>query len=100
MHNDHWPVTHIDHINRVRDDNRIENLREATPELNAANRPNRHVGPVGVYPSRKKKGGFVAQINVSRRVIHLGTFATEDEASRAFEHARIQRASRIEATRA
>ncbi len=30
----------IDHINRVRDDNRLENLRVVTPKENMANRKN------------------------------------------------------------
>jgi hypothetical protein len=36
-----WPTLLIDHINRIRDDNRICNLREASAELNAQNRKKR-----------------------------------------------------------
>lgn len=32
------PVGFVDHINGIRDDNRIENLRDVSPALNAANR--------------------------------------------------------------
>tara|TARA_R110000765_G_scaffold23889_1_gene60073 strand:- start:1652 stop:1879 length:228 start_codon:yes stop_codon:yes gene_type:complete len=39
MHNGDWPVHTIDHINRVRDDNRIENLRDVTMKENLQNVP-------------------------------------------------------------
>lgn len=35
--NGSWPVNNIDHINRVRDDNRITNLRDATFDENRMN---------------------------------------------------------------
>jgi len=34
-----WPVDQIDHINRIKNDNRICNLREATASINMLNRP-------------------------------------------------------------
>jgi hypothetical protein len=37
----HWPNPEVDHINRVRDDDRIENLREASRTLNLINVGNR-----------------------------------------------------------
>jgi len=45
----HWPKPEIDHINRVRTDNRFCNLREATVFQNSQNRnlPNR-TGTIGV----------------------------------------------------
>lgn len=33
-----WPKNQIDHINRIRDDDRWENLREATQSQNSYNR--------------------------------------------------------------
>ena len=52
-----WPKGWIDHINHDRLDNRIENLRDATPSQSACNRrgdKGRSL-PKGVY---KKKYGF------------------------------------------
>lgn len=37
-HTREMPKGHIDHINRIRDDNRIENLRDVSPLENAKNR--------------------------------------------------------------
>lgn len=38
-HNGVWPNASLDHINGIRTDNRIENLREATHKENLTNRP-------------------------------------------------------------
>ena len=68
-----WPRSCIDHINGVRDDNRIENLREATVAENGQNlaRKNNKTGYSGVrYHSRS--GTWVARITVNRREIYLG----------------------------
>lgn len=43
-----WPKYTVDHINRKRDDNRIENLRDVPQAVNAANRGPR-VAPVKGY---------------------------------------------------
>jgi len=55
IHNGYFPVAEIDHINRIRDDNRIENLRLATREINTRNtnrKPNINTGVVGVHLDR------------------------------------------------
>lgn len=71
-----WPEPFIDHINRVRSDNRLENLREATALDNAANRdctlPTR-TGHRGVTPHRGK-----FQVTVGNR--YIGVFATIEQA--------------------
>jgi hypothetical protein len=58
---------HIDHINRVKDDNRWENLREATPLQNSHNRPmgirdgssSSRSGIHGVYWDGRKQRWYV-----------------------------------------
>ena len=82
----------VDHINRNRYDNRIENLRAADPSLSNLNRNHRR----GKYPpgvSKPKWGGvnrtlpFQAtksrSINGKRKTVSLGYYATVDEASLA-----------------
>jgi hypothetical protein len=76
------PTFWIDHINGVRSDNRIANLRAATPSQNLANRGVRKdsaSGIKGVYQN-KRTGKWEARIAV-------GGFATAEEA--AAEHARL-----------
>lgn len=54
-----FPQKEIDHINRKRTDNRIENLRESTRMENVQNTrltPNTKTGVVGVYIDQYTKG--------------------------------------------
>lgn len=54
-----FPEGEIDHINRVRDDNRIENLRDVdrlTNVLNVQYTPNPKTGVVGIYRDDLTKG--------------------------------------------
>jgi hypothetical protein len=75
----------IDHINRDRSDNRVCNLRPATPRLQQLNRPLRRRGvdlPRGVRLERRR---FVARMNCGGRYLVLGKFDTPEEASAAYE---------------
>jgi hypothetical protein len=75
MYYDRWPTKCIDHINGVRDDNRIANLREATRTENARNarmKRNNTSGATGVFPHKNR---WRAYIN-----LHLGIFDTFEEA--------------------
>jgi hypothetical protein len=79
---------YIDHINGNRTDNSIANLREATHAQNLYNMPrysSNTSGYKGVYKRGIKWG---AQINVDRRRIYLGTFASRADAIRAVQSAR------------
>ena len=57
----------IDHINGVRDDNRLENLRCVTRQQNAYNRAN-----VKGYSWHKHKGKYLAQIMYNGKNLYLG----------------------------
>lgn len=77
LHAGAWPTLQIDHINRVRDDNRIENLREVTPAENLQNSSRRRVHPY-ITPNRRTSGKFVAWTNIGgQKSVHLGIFDTE-----------------------
>jgi hypothetical protein len=77
-----WPVGFIDHINRNRSDNRLENLREATPQQNARNRSPGPLNPSGVpgvfWDKRRRR--WVACIGLHGRSRHLGAFKILDDA--------------------
>ena len=70
----------IDHINRIKSDNRWDNLREATRSnncLNKANGKNNTSGYKNVSPYNNK---WKAGITINGKYIHFGTFICKDEA--------------------
>lgn len=71
----------LDHVNGVRSDNRIENLRVSDRVLNNANRKCFRALPKGVY---KRKSAFQAIITIGGKPIYLGTFKTIKGAADAF----------------
>lgn len=82
VHNE-WPSGDIDHINRDRLDNRIENLRCVSRSVNCHNIPARgHSGEKGVTASSKGKR-WDARIMINRKPIYLGQYATKEEAAAA-----------------
>jgi hypothetical protein len=88
----YWPDKQIDHINRVRTDNRIENLREATPLQNTWNLSIRSYNTSGLTGAsvHKKSGKWIAQISIAGRKKHLGLHATAEEAHIAYLEAKEQ----------
>lgn len=97
LHYGQWPVGYqIDHINGIRDDNRIANLRLVNNQMNSQNqrngvRPNR-TGWMGVHFSENQSKGrqFRAKIQVNEKQIHLGGFPTAESAHAAYVAAKRQ----------
>lgn len=75
IHYGKWPASEIDHINRKKDDNRIENLREATRSQNMLN------GTAKGY--RRNRGKWEAYVQTNGVHNYLGRFDTEEEARQA-----------------
>lgn len=74
----------VDHIDRDRANNRIENLRPSDHSQNAANRIAWRSGCFkGV--SRPACGKYQARIGFNGKLIPLGTYATEEGAARAYD---------------
>ena len=79
-------VKEIDHINKIRSDNRILNLREATRQQNGWNRSVRKDSSSGVkgvvfHPEANK---WRAQIKINGKTKHIGLFASKEDAGEAF----------------
>lgn len=77
-----WPSNDIDHINRVRNDNRIANLRDATRSQNLQNaspRSDNKSGVTGVWWD-KRLSKWSAGIRLDGRTKHLGRFNTKEDA--------------------
>lgn len=77
----------VDHINGIRRDNRLHNLREATQAQNMQNeklaRKNNVSGLLGVT-FRKDRGTYVAKIRSNGKQINLGTFDNAEDAHAAY----------------
>lgn len=82
-----WPQGVIDHINGVRDDNRIANLRDVPQSINMQNRKrpqaNNKVGLLGVTED-PKRGLFAAHITICGKATRIGSFVTAQEAHEAY----------------
>lgn len=84
IHYGYWP-TMIDHINRVRSDNRISNLRDVPATVNVHNSVgSSSTGFKGVYALPGGRG-YRATIRANGRHIYLGTFSDPAEAALAYD---------------
>jgi len=80
------PNGELDHRNGVQSDNRCSNLREATKSQNAANKRVLRAGLKGACFNRRRDK-WMAAIRKDYKQIHLGYFATEQEAHAAYVEA-------------
>lgn len=88
--NGRYPSGLIDHINGDRTDNRLSNLRDATPAINSQNQRratvrNKSSGLLGVTRNR---AGWQASVRLNGRQHHVGTFKTPEEAHVAYLEAK------------
>ena len=84
-----WPEKFVDHINGLKDDNRLDNLRAADifeNQFNSSPRKNSTSGYKGVSYA-KATGKWQAQMEVRRKVIYLGQFETPEMAHDAYVRA-------------
>ncbi len=83
LHHGHDASGEIDHVNGVRSDNRLSNLRCATKSQNQANRAKSAKNP---YPKgvSKERSGFRASIASNGQQYFLGRFGTPEEAHRVY----------------
>ena len=82
----------VDHINHVRNDNRLVNLRFVTHGENMRNKSVSSkitTGVTGVYFDKRLQK-YRARIRVNREFIHLGMFETLEEAAAARAEANLK----------
>lgn len=83
-----WPRIGIDHINRIRNDNRIKNLRLANQMLNCRNvglstrNKSGHKG-ISWVKDRKK---WLAQVRINGKHASLGRFDKKSDAISAYDN--------------
>ena len=88
-HYGEWPKDQLDHINGIRDDNRIENLRECDNSENQYNRKSssksssRYKG-VSWYPNYNK---WLVNYTLDKKKVFVGYFDDEFEAAKAYHEA-------------
>lgn len=80
----------VDHINRVRTDNRVSNLRACSRDENAKNRTVKAMSATGLKGVHKKNNRFQAYIQSDKKFIILGSFASAEEAAQAHREAAIR----------
>ena len=82
------PTCQVDHINRIRNDNRIENLRlainnHADNQQNRKRQHNNTSGRPGIH-WHKKVNKWEARLGINRKRFFLGYFDNIEEASQAY----------------
>ena len=84
-----WPKNHIDHVDGNRSNNRIANLRLATPSQNSANKKTNNNNVLGCKGVKlhKQTGKYHARIYVGGVTISLGLHHKMEDAARAYANA-------------
>jgi hypothetical protein len=85
------PSDQVDHINRVKGDNRWINLRNATSSENSKNKSISSANKTGVTGMEFYSGGrYQSSIRVNRKLIYLGLFTDKFEAICARKSAEVK----------
>lgn len=85
-----WPERYVDHVNGMKDDNRLTNLRKASTAENARNRGPTRANKTGLKGVTFTANGkrFRAQIKgEDSRVVYLGTFSSAEAAHSSYSSA-------------
>lgn len=78
------PEKNIDHINGIKTDNRIENLRDVSQRENTINKEIHRSGHLYGTSLNKRKKRWQARFRVGQKKIHVGSFTYQEEAHLAY----------------
>jgi len=83
-----WPEKQIDHIDRNKLNNRINNLRDVSQSINqhnrtAARKDNKSTGLLGAYFA-KRTGKYQALITVNGKLKGIGRYNSAEDAHKAY----------------
>ena len=80
-----WPNLDVDHVNGVKADNRLENLRDISTAMNCQNELKaRFNSQTKLLGTHRVRYGFIAQIHANGKKQHIGLFKTAEEAHAAY----------------
>ena len=86
----YFPENGIDHIDRVKSNNSIANLREVSQSCNIRNGGQRRNNTSGIKGVSFHHGKWQAKITVDNKQIHLGRFTSKLDAAKARHVAEIE----------
>ena len=87
-----WPKYQIDHINEIKDDNRISNLRDVNQTKNLLNQSNPQKNNKSGFRGvsfKKETGKYRAQLMVNGKQHHLGEYDAPEKAYQAYLSAKV-----------
>jgi len=87
-----FPTLLIDHINGIKNDNRLSNIRQATFHENAKNCPKRKNNKSGLknVSLHKRSQKWAASARLNGKKIHLGLFENKNEAFEVYKKFAIE----------
>lgn len=86
-----WPKQTIDHINGIKTDNRLDNLRDVSLAENIRNRAVSRSPERNIHLTKDRKiPKYHVQFTKNKKTIHVGSFDTKEEAYRARDLAEKQ----------
>lgn len=84
LHYGEWPSNQIDHINGIRNDNRIANLRLVSARGNSSNKKIHREGKLVGASYEKKLNRYCSVIEINKKYLKIGRYPTELEAHKAY----------------
>jgi len=79
--NDNPKYTQVDHLNRDKSDNRVENLRWVSNQMNCQNKSNQSLHGLGVYFDERSKT-FSVSFRIDGKNKHFGSFPDKESAQK------------------